>query len=100
MYTSFSSRVNHSILAYFFFVMFTPLALGLVALLFWLLPIGIGLYYFLEVSRNSAAYSLACAFFFGMVFVYVQTVSNPYLNNPIGLSFVMMAIFSLRTSNP
>ncbi|NQW95153.1 MAG: hypothetical protein HQ446_14210 [Polaromonas sp.] len=71
--------------------------MGLVALLFWLLPIGIGLYYFLEVSRNSAAYSLACAFFFGMVFVYVQTVSNPYLNNPIGLSFVMMAIFSLRT---
>jgi hypothetical protein len=27
----------------------------------------------------------------------VQTVTNPYLNNPIGLSFVMAAIFSLQT---
>jgi hypothetical protein len=24
-------------------------------------------------------------------------MSNPYLNNPIGLSFVLVAIFSLRT---
>jgi hypothetical protein len=71
--------------------------MGLVALLFWLLPMGIALYHFLQIDRSSAAYRLGCAFFFGMVFVYVQTGSNPYLNNPIGLSFVMMAIFSLRT---
>jgi hypothetical protein len=32
-----------------------------------------------------------------VILVYVQTLTNPYLNNPIGLSFVMVAIFSLKT---
>ena len=71
--------------------------MGLVALLFWLLPLGIALYYFRKISPTSALHSVACAFFFGLVLVYVQTASNPYLNNPIGLSFVLMAVFSLRT---
>ena len=71
--------------------------MGLVALLFWLLPLGIAVHYFRKIHKTSTVYSLACAFFFGLVLVYVQTGSNPYLNNPIGLSFVLMAIFSLRT---
>lgn len=71
--------------------------MGLVALMFWLVPLGIALYYFRKISKTSTVYRLACAFFFGLVLVYVQTGSNPYLNNPIGLSFVLMAIFSLRT---
>ncbi len=71
--------------------------MGIVALFFWILPLALALHYFLQISKNSAVYRVACAFFFGMVFVYVQTGSNPYLNNPIGLSFVMMAVFSLRT---
>lgn len=71
--------------------------MGLVALIFWLAPLGIALHYFRKIRKTAAAYSLACAFFFGLVLVYVQTGSNPYLNNPIGLSFVLMAVFSLRT---
>lgn len=71
--------------------------MGGIALAFWMLPLGIALYYFREVQRVSSRYRLACAFFFGLILVYVQTGSNPYLNNPIGLSFVLIAIFSLRT---
>jgi hypothetical protein len=33
---------------------------------------------------------------FGTVLVYLQTATNPYLNNPIGLSYVILSIFSLR----
>lgn len=71
--------------------------MGGVALVFWMMPLGIALHYFRKIQTASSAHSLACAFFFGLILVYVQTGSNPYLNNPIGLSFVLMAIFSLRT---
>ena len=71
--------------------------MGPAALVFWLAPFGIALYYFCRIGSHAKNYRLACAFFFGLLLVYVQTGTNPYLNNPIGLSFVMMAMFSLRT---
>jgi hypothetical protein len=40
--------------------------------------------------------AIGFAFYFSVVLVYIQMLTNPYLTNPIGLSFVMMAIFSLR----
>jgi hypothetical protein len=71
--------------------------LGFVGLVFWLTPLVICTSYFLRIPRLAADFPLACAFFFSTVVVYVQTMSNPYLNNPIGLSFVIVAVFSLRT---
>jgi hypothetical protein len=71
--------------------------LGIAGFLFWLLPLVLCLNYFAKISRHSPDFRLACAYFFSTVVVYVQTMSNPYLNNPIGLSFVVVAIFSLRT---
>lgn len=71
--------------------------MGPAALVFWLVPLGLALHYFRRIKRRSHHYPLACGFFFGVVLVYVQTGTNPYLNNPIGLSFVIMAIFSLKT---
>lgn len=66
------------------------------AIIFWLLPLGTALHYFCKNSKTSAAYSPPCAFiFFGLVLVGVQSGSN--LNNLISLSFVLMAVFSLRT---
>lgn len=70
--------------------------LGLIGLAFWILPLVLCSYYFAHVPRG-AEHPLACAFFFGVVLIYVQTITNPYLTNPIGLSFVMVALFSLRT---
>ena len=70
--------------------------LGLMGLTFWLTPLVLCLYYFARIPQR-ASNGLACAFMFGVVLVYTETATNPYLNNPIGLSFVMLALFSLRT---
>jgi hypothetical protein len=70
--------------------------LGAAGLLFWMLPLGLCAYYYTRIPdwRTNA---LANAYMFGTVLVYVQSLTNPFLNNPIGLGFVMLAIFSLRT---
>jgi len=70
--------------------------LGVLGLAFWITPLVLCVRYFLAIP-NGRANSVACAFLFGTILIYIQTMSNPYLNNPIGLSFVMLALFSLRT---
>jgi hypothetical protein len=69
--------------------------LGTSGLLFWLFPLSLCIYYYSKVPDRRAN-SLANAYLFGTILVYVQTSTNPFLNNPIGLSFVMLAMFSLR----
>lgn len=71
--------------------------LGFPGVVFWLTPLALCTGYFLRVHRRSVDFPLACAFYFSTILIYVQTMANPYLNNPIGLSFVIVAIFSLRT---
>ena len=71
--------------------------LGLPGVLFWLSPLLLCLIYYRRISRGNGALPLASAFVFGTVLVYVQTLSNPYLNNPIGLSYVLVSLFALRT---
>jgi hypothetical protein len=70
--------------------------LGLLGLAFWLTPLVLCMTYFAAIP-NSRDSRLACAFLFGTILVYTQTLTNPYLNNPIGLSFVLLSVFSLRT---
>jgi hypothetical protein len=70
---------------------------GLVGLVFWLSPLLLCAVSFSRVPRSDADFRLACAFMFSTVLIYVQSAMNPYLNNPIGLALVMIAIFSLRT---
>lgn len=69
--------------------------LGVAGLLFWMLPLLLCLYYYCRIP-NQRANTVANAYLFGTLLVYVQTMANPFLNNPIGLSFVMLALFSLR----
>jgi hypothetical protein len=69
--------------------------LGTIGLLFWMIPISLCIYYYSKIPDRRTN-PLANAYLFGTVLVYVQTGTNPFLNNPIGLSFVMLAIFSLR----
>jgi hypothetical protein len=69
--------------------------LGVIGLVFWFVPFLLSLFYYFRIpDRRSNA--TANAFMFGVVLVYVQTATNPFLNNPIGLSFVLVALFSLR----
>jgi len=68
---------------------------GLVGLLFWTTPLALCVYYFSKIT-DAYLHPIANAYLFGTVLVYLQTATNPYLNNPIGLSYVMLALFSLR----
>ncbi|HEU4460726.1 MAG TPA: hypothetical protein VFR90_16520 [Methylibium sp.] len=70
---------------------------GLAAMVFWFAPVLLGLYYYSKVRRKDKNFPLATAFMFSTFLVYIQTATNPYLNNPIGLSFVLIAVFALRT---
>ncbi len=69
--------------------------LGIAGLLFWLTPFFLSCYYYAKIPRRSSN-PTANAYMFGVVLVYVQTTTNPFLNNPIGLSFVLVALFCLR----
>ena len=71
--------------------------LGFLGLIFWLSPLVMAMFYYCRISRDDPDYRLGCAFFYSILLVYIQTATNPYLNNPIGLSFVLIALFSLRT---
>jgi hypothetical protein len=70
--------------------------MGVAGVVFWLIPFALCLLYFLRIPGRRSN-GLACAYFFGIVLVYIETATNPYLNNPIGLSYAMAALFSLRT---
>ena len=71
--------------------------LGVVGVAFWCVPFAICLYYYARIPRRRPEHRLGSAFFFSVCLIYIQTQTNPYLNNPIGLSFVLLAIFSLRS---
>lgn len=71
--------------------------LGVVGLIFWLFPLIMAFIYYYNINKNDANYYLGSAYFYSVLLVYIQTGSNPFLNNPIGLSFVLIALFSLRT---
>jgi hypothetical protein len=70
---------------------------GLLGVIFWLSPLMVCTHFFRKVRGAEASHRLANSYYFGTLLVYVQTMTNPYLNNPIGLSFVMLAMFSLQT---
>lgn len=71
--------------------------LGLIGLIFWLSPLLMAVHYYRRMEESDPDHYLACALFYSIFLVYIQTASNPFLNNPIGLSFVLIALFSLRT---
>ncbi len=70
---------------------------GILMLGFWLAPLAAATLQFIRIARDSVDYRLACGFYFSIVYIYIQTATNPFLNNPIGLSFVMIGLFALGT---
>ena len=71
--------------------------IGLAGLLFWFSPLMLCYIAFKRIPASSINFSLGCAYFCAVILIYIQSATNPYLNNPIGLSFVLISIFSLRT---
>jgi hypothetical protein len=75
--------------------LWAPWKLGVVGLSFWLTPLVICIHFYLKVA-DWRTNKFANAYLFGTILVYVQSLTNPFLNNPIGLAFVLLALFSLR----
>lgn len=69
---------------------------GIIGLTFMISPFVICLYYYRKVRGRGHHQRLAAAYFFGMVMLYVLTAINPFINNSIGISYALVAIFSLR----
>ena len=69
---------------------------GVIGLAFWLAPLLACFIMFRRIPRLSTEFRLGCALLFSVVLIYVQSAMNPYLNNPIGLMMVMIALFGLR----
>lgn len=66
---------------------------GLIGLLFW------GVIFFLLtkkfLARRSDQIPLSNAFYFGSLFIFFQSATNQYFNNPIGMSFILLALVCL-----
>lgn len=70
--------------------------IGFLGFLFWLIPLYSCIRYFIRIPRSSPNYLEGLSYLMGTIFIYINTATNPYLNNPIGLSFVILSVFSLR----
>lgn len=64
---------------------------GLIGILFW-----IGLLFYVFVLyiniKNKEFKKIALPFILSVFFVYFQSLTNPYINNPMGLSFLLITI--------
>lgn len=64
---------------------------GLIGLTFW----GIIAWTIWKTYRSAVPSGLADAFFLSATFVFLQSATNQYVNNPIGLSMVLLSIVCL-----
>jgi hypothetical protein len=65
---------------------------GLVGLVFW---IGLAASIFIQY-RQAIPSPSANAFFFSVVFVFIESLTNQYINNPIGMSMLLLSWVSLN----
>ena len=64
---------------------------GLIGLLFWAYL----LWLLYQKYRSASPGGMSDAFFFGSLFIYFQSLTNQYINNPIGLSMVLLSLVCL-----
>lgn len=70
--------------------------MGILGFLFYLSPLIIGFYYFKIGKKNGGVNRSASAFFYGIVMMQVLSISNPFVNNSIGILYSLVAVFALR----
>lgn len=68
---------------------------GMVGIFFWLLP-AIYLVWRMRDIRNAERRSLAMPYLMATAFVYMVSLTNPFLTNPIGMSVVLVAMVAVR----
>ena len=68
---------------------------GMVGIIFWLLP-AFYLVWLMRSNHDSGFRTLAMPYFMSAALVYVVSLTNPFLTNPIGMSVVMIAMVAVR----
>jgi hypothetical protein len=68
---------------------------GLLGLLFWLSVAAVLTRDFVRATRAGREV-MARPFFLGALFVYLESATNPYLTNPIGMSMVLLSLVVLK----
>lgn len=67
---------------------------GIIGLLFWF---SLLLFMFLRYFNLRNKTPIAIPIFSGVLVVYIQTLTNPYLNNSMGIGYLMLAFVSLNS---
>lgn len=68
---------------------------GLLGLMFWLIFLGIIVYNYTKI-RSYEYKKIALGFLLSSLFIYIQSQTNPFINNPIGMSFLLISVISLK----
>jgi hypothetical protein len=68
---------------------------GVLGLAFWMVVLLMVARGYLNALRSGAG-PAALPFFLGAVYVYVESATNPFLTNPIGMSMVLISLVVLR----
>jgi len=69
---------------------------GILGLLFWGGLFSHVTFLFFSLNRNKNAFSYATPFFLSVFVIYVQSATNPYLNNPIGLTMILISLTAIN----
>lgn len=67
---------------------------GILGLTFWFALLGYMIYSYIKINIRQHK-EIARPFIAGSIFVYFQSLTNPYLNNPIGMSMVLLTFITL-----
>ncbi|KAF0220657.1 MAG: O-antigen [Geobacteraceae bacterium] len=68
---------------------------GVVGLSFWFLIFLMIIWSYSRIRKKECR-DIALPFVLSTVLIYIQTVTNPYLNNPIGMSMILITLSVLR----
>jgi hypothetical protein len=69
---------------------------GFIGLSFTIIPLVASMRYYFAIPKDSNVHSLASAYFFGTIMLYILTGFNPFINNSIGIMYMLCSLFSLR----
>lgn len=67
---------------------------GLLGILFWICLLFL-LFYYYKKAKTMGNAKLATPFLLGSVFIYLESATNPFITNPIGMSMVIISFLVL-----
>jgi hypothetical protein len=69
---------------------------GVCGIMFWLVLLFYISYKFFNSNEPKEHKTLLAPFYLSVIFVYLQSLTNPFLNNPIGMSIVLISLVVLH----